>query len=84
MECTPNKESLKEREGNGMMDKYDVLGYIEKINATLVSVSRGDSAATDEYALFVSEDTISELVDAANHVKEYMLDIFRTEDENLE
>ncbi|MCR2049994.1 hypothetical protein NSB25_22345 [Acetatifactor muris] len=66
------------------MDRYDVVGYIEKINATLVSISRGDSAATDEHALFVSKDTISELIDAANHIKEYMLDVLRSEDKNFE
>ena len=49
-----------------------------------MSMSRGDSAAIDEYSLVVSKDTVSDLIDAANHIKEYMLDVFRTEDKNFE
>lgn len=31
------------------MDKYDVVMQIEKLYSTLLSISRGDSAATDGY-----------------------------------
>lgn len=62
------------------MDKYDVVMQIEKLYSTLLSISRGDSAATDEYALFISENTISELVNAANSVKKYMLGFIKETD----
>lgn len=55
------------------MDKYDVIIQAEKLYATLTSISRGDSAATDEHALFISEDTISDLVKAADIIKKYIL-----------
>ena len=63
-----------------MENRYDAIIQIEKLYSTLLSISRGDSTATDENALFISEDTINDLVNAANFVKEYILEIIRSED----
>lgn len=62
------------------MDRYKALMQAEKVHSTLFSVSRGDSAATDENALFVSECTIEELVKAAEDTKHYLLALIKTED----
>ncbi len=62
------------------MDRYKALMQAEKVHSTLLSVSRGDSAATDENALFVSECTIEELVKAAEDTKHYLLALIKTED----
>ncbi|MBD5553937.1 MAG: hypothetical protein HDQ95_00940 [Roseburia sp.] len=64
------------------MDRYDVIEYIEKIHATLLSVSRGDSAATDENALFISEETVRELEESSRLLKQYFYENIRREDEN--
>lgn len=62
------------------MDRYKALMQAEKVHSTLLSVSRGGSAATDENALFVSECTIEELVKAAEDTKHYLLALIKTED----
>lgn len=63
------------------MDRYRALMQAEKVHSTLLSISRGDSASTDENALFVSECTIEELVKAAEDTKHYLLALIKTEDE---
>lgn len=63
------------------MDRYKALMQAEKVHSTLLSISRGDSVATDENALFITECTIEELVKAAEDTKHYLLALIRTEDE---
>ena len=63
------------------MDRYRALMQAEKVHSTFLSISRGDSAATDENALSVSECTIEELVKAAEDTKHYLLASIKTEDE---
>lgn len=65
-----------------ILDRYDVVMKIEAIYSTLLSISRGDSAATEECLLYISEETVLDLMNAAEAIKEYMLDIIRTEDLN--
>lgn len=64
------------------MDRYDAVMKIESIYSTLLSISRGDSAASEECLLYISDKTVSDLMEAAKAIREYMLDILRTEDYN--
>lgn len=63
------------------MDRYKALMQAEKVHSTLLSINRGDSAATAENALFISECTIKELIKAAEDTKYYLLALIKTEDE---
>lgn len=64
-----------------MMDKYSAIMQAEKVHATLLSISRGDSCATDECALFISETTLDELVESSKLLKQYVLQSIKKEDE---
>lgn len=74
-------ESRRDRKGGETMksiiDKYEVIRNAERISATLKSIGNGDSAENGEFALFISDSTINELVESAEMVTQYLIDVSR-------
>ena len=66
------------------MNKYEAIRHAERVNATLESINNGDSAATDENALFISENTLEKLVESSRAVAEYLLNSVEDEREYIE
>lgn len=62
------------------MNKCKIIMHAERIRATLKSINNGDSVATDECALFVSENTLDNLVKSADVVVEHLLDSMESVD----
>lgn len=56
------------------MNIYEAIMHAERVNATLNSINNGDSTETGENALFISENTLENLVKSAGAVVEYLLD----------
>ena len=52
------------------MNKYKAIMQAERVHAILQSVSRGDTASSEENELFISEETLKELVSASEYVKQ--------------
>ena len=50
------------------MNKYKAIMQAERVHAILQSVSRGDTASSEENELFISEETLKELVSASEYV----------------
>lgn len=57
------------------MDKYKAIMQAERVHAILQSISRGDTAANNENELFISEETMQELVSASKYVKQCLLSL---------
>lgn len=62
------------------MNRYKAIMQAERVHAILQSVSRGDTASNEENSLFISEETIRELVSASEYVKQYLLNSIRYDD----
>ncbi len=56
------------------MNIFEAIMHAERVNATLNSINNGDSTETGENALFISENTLENLVKSAGAVVEYLLD----------
>ena len=52
----------------------------EKVHAILQSVSRGDTASSEENELFISGETLFELVSASEYVKQSLLTLIESND----
>ena len=52
----------------------------ERVHAILQSISRGDTASSEENSLFISEETLLELVSASEYTKQYLLSVIEYED----
>lgn len=74
---------LEQRKGKNM-NKYEAIRHAEKVNATLESINNGDSAASNENALFISENTLARLVKSSRVVVEYLFDSIEDEGEYIE
>lgn len=61
------------------MNKYEIIRHAKRVNATLKSINNGDSAATNENALFISENTLEMLIKSSDVLVEYLLDSFKKE-----
>ena len=61
------------------MNKYNVIMHAERMRATLESINNGDSAATDETALFISEFTLERLIESSEIVMQYLMESFNEE-----
>lgn len=48
------------------------------------SVSRGDTASSEENELFISEETLKELVSASEYVKQSLLTLIEDDDKTYE
>ena len=62
------------------MNKYKAIMQAERVHAILQSVSRGDTASSKEYELFISEETLKELVSASEYVKQSLLTLIESND----
>lgn len=62
------------------MNKYKAIMQAERVHAILQSISRGDTAANEENSLFISEETLLELVSASKYTKQYLLSVVEYED----
>ena len=56
----------------------------ERVHAILQSVSRGDTASSEENELFISEETLKELVSASEYVKQSLLTLIEDDDKTYE
>ena len=56
----------------------------ERVHAILHSVSRGDTASSEENELFISEETLKELVSASEYVKQSLLTLIEDDDKTYE
>lgn len=65
------------------MDDYAAIISAEKIYATMISISRGDSAAIDEESLSISEETVEEIINASYILKRYILENIKWRDETF-
>lgn len=65
------------------MNKYEIIRHAERVNATLESINNEDSAASDENALFISENTLAKLVKSSEAIVEYLLDSVEDEREYI-
>ncbi len=63
------------------MDRYDAVRDISMIHSVIASINQGDSAATDENALYISETTAKKLEISAERLLNYVMDAVRREDE---
>lgn len=52
----------------------------ERVHAILQSISRGDAASSEENSLFISGETLLELVSASEYTKQYLLSVIEYED----
>lgn len=66
------------------MNKYKAIMQAERVHAILQSVSRGDSASSDGNELFISEETLKELVSASEYVKQSLLTLIEDDDKTYE
>lgn len=62
------------------MNKYKAIMQAERVHAILQSISRGDTASSEENSLFISEETLLELVSASEYTKQYLLSVIEYED----
>lgn len=62
------------------MNKYKAIMQAERVHAILQSISRGDAAANEENSLFISKETLLELVSASKYTKQYLLSVVEYED----
>lgn len=62
------------------MNKYKAIMQSERVHAILQSISRGAAAANEENSLFISEETLLELVSASKYTKQYLLSVVEYED----
>ena len=60
------------------MNKYKAIMQAEKVHATLQSISRGDTASSEENELFISGETLFELVSASEYVKQSLLTLIES------
>lgn len=56
----------------------------ERVHAILQSVSREDTASSEENELFISEETLKELVSASEYVKQSLLILIEGDDKVYE
>lgn len=57
------------------MNKYKAIMQAERVHAILQSISRGDTASSEENSLFISGETLLELVSASEYTKQYLLSV---------
>ena len=62
------------------MNKYKAIMQAERVHAILQSISRGETASSEENSLFISEETLLELVSASEYTKQYLLSVIEYED----
>ncbi len=62
------------------MNKYKAIMQAERVHAILQSISRGDAASSEENSLFISGETLLELVSASEYTKQYLLSVIEYED----
>mgnify|MGYP007010800011 CR=1 FL=1 len=62
------------------MNKYKAIMQAERVHAILQSISRGDTASSEENSLFISGETLLELVSASEYTKQYLLSVIEHED----
>lgn len=62
------------------MNKYKAIMQAERVHAILQSISRGDTASSEENSLFISGETLLELVSASEYTKQYLLSVIEYED----
>ena len=67
-----------------IMNKYKAIMQAERIHAILQSVSRGDTASSEENELFISEETLKELVSASEYVMHSLLTLIEDDDKTYE
>lgn len=56
----------------------------ERVHAILQSVSRGDTASSEENELFILEETLKELISASEYVKQSLLTLIEDDDKTYE
>lgn len=66
------------------MNKYKAIMQAERVHAILQSVSRGDTASSEENELFISEETLKELASTSEYVKQCLLILIEDDDKTYE